>query len=74
MKSHYPAYYTVMTYLTGLFAIASLGFSILFCGFSEVRPAMLALSLSVTLGLLSLLYKEIGKPKNWSIGHTRNVK
>lgn len=66
MKTPHAFYYTAMTFTAGLFAITAGGAALVFAALGEPRNCLLSLGLLVTLSGLSLCYRELSKPKNWS--------
>jgi hypothetical protein len=73
MKSPHAFYYTAMTLIAGLCAIAAGATSLVFAALGERNNCLLALGLLVTLSLLSLIYHQLSKPKSWSTGQTRGI-
>jgi len=74
MKSApHSVYYTTMTYVWGLIAIVAFGASLIFVGFGETTNCLWSLVMGVLTSAMSMLYREIGKPKNWSNSDTRGI-
>lgn len=55
-----------MSIVCALIAIVTLGASLLFLGSGESLNAKTACAIAVLSGLLSLGYRELGKPQAWS--------